>query len=115
MRKSAIVLVMAALGFVGCGKSSNPTSPSDSSSTMLTVFIRNSVFTPSPLTVKVGMSVNWKNEDTINHNAVLEGTFDSGTIPPLSAHSIPAVMSKVGSYTYHCTLHGETGTIIVTQ
>ena len=113
MRKSAWIVLLATIGLVGCGKSSSPTSPSDNGSTMLTVFIRNNSFTPNPITVKVGMSVNWKNEDMIDHNAVASGTFDSGIIPPQSAHSIPAVMSKAGTYAYRCTLHGETGSIVV--
>ena len=113
MRKSIGILILAALGAVACGQASSPTAPSDNS-TMLTVFIRGGAFSPNPLTVKQGMSVNWKNEDSVNHNAVLEGKFDSGVIPPLSAHSVPAVMNTAGTFNYHCTLHaGETGSIVV--
>src|SRR5262245_37455681 len=117
MRKSlGLLMVVAAIGLVGCGKSSSPTGPSSGSSgTTVTVFIRGGSFTPSPLTVKAGWSVNWKNEDTMNHNAVsLDGKFDTGVIPGLSAHSVSAVMTTAGTFAYRCTLHpNESGTIVV--
>jgi plastocyanin len=111
MRKRLCVLALATFGLAGCGESSTPATPS-SNSTMLTVFIRNNVYTPNPIIVKVGMSVNWKNEDPVSHNAVATD-FDSGTIPPQSADSVPAVMHQAGTFQYRCTLHGETAAIIV--
>jgi plastocyanin len=114
MRKGLCMLALAlttTFCLVGCGESSHPATPS-SNSTMLTVVIRDNVYSPNPLIVKVGMSVNWKNQDPVSHNAVATD-FDSGTIPPQSADSVPVVMHQAGTFQYRCTLHGETASIIV--
>jgi plastocyanin len=115
MRNLRFALFSAALLAVGCGDSSNPASPSNNSDgSMVTVIIRNNVFSPNPVTVRVGQQVNWRNEDNTDHNAIADGRFDSGTIPPMSAHSVPATMTTAGTISYRCTIHpGMTGTIVV--
>lgn len=95
------------------GGSGSGTGTSDSP---ITVFITNSVYSPNPLTVKVGQFVNFKNNDSIVHSATFDnGTYESGDIPALSAHDVPVQMTSAGSFTFHCRLHGEKGTIVVTQ
>ena len=51
----------------GCSSSSNPSSPSSGS--LVTVQINNSIYSPNPMTMKVGQQVNWKNNDAITHTA----------------------------------------------
>jgi len=64
MRFSVLALFCAAALTFGCGDSSSPTSPSSGS--LVTVQINNSVFSPNPMTMKVGQQVNWKNNfDTV--------------------------------------------------
>jgi plastocyanin len=106
-----VALIGLALFAGACGKSTaaSPSGPDN----LVTIFITNGVFSPNPLTVKVGQRVNWKNNDTIAHTATLTGVFDTGSIAPTSAADVPVAMNTVGTATFHCSIHaGETGTII---
>lgn len=72
-------------------------------------------YSPNPATVTVGQSVSWRNADTLPHTATADGgAFATATLAP-GATSAPIVMSVVGSYPYHCVIHGTTmtGTLIV--
>ncbi len=113
-RRTLVALIGLAFLASGCGSSSSsPTAPSSPNS-LVTIFITNGVYSPNPLTVKVGQQVNWKNNDTIPHTATLTGVFDTGSIAPTSAADVPVAMNTAGTFTFHCSLHaGETGTIIV--
>lgn len=114
MSKSIALLILAvATSATACG-SSSPTSPSVDG--VVTVFIKNSVYSPNPAIVTVGQSVNWKNDDGIFHSATTTSgvlTFESGDISPNSAQNVPVVMTTKGTINYKCRLHGETGSIIV--
>ncbi len=117
------ILLSSALVTAGCGSNSTPTAPSTGSGTgdgtsgnPITVFITNSVYSPNPLTVKAGQYVNFKNNDSIVHSATFDnGTYESGDIPALSAHDNPVAMTATGTFSFHCRLHGEKGSIVVTQ
>jgi plastocyanin len=114
-------VVSFALFVGGCGSSTTaPTSPTNpegtNSPSLLTITINKGVYSPNPLTVKVGQSVNWLNSDTFAHTATDSGVFDTGSIAPTSAADVPVPFTTVGTYNYHCTLHAnETGSIVVTQ
>jgi len=116
------VLISSALAVSACGKSNSPTGPTGagngdgSAGNPLTVFITNSVYSPNPLTVHVGQYVNFKNNDSIVHSATFDnGSYESGDIPPFSAHDVPVAMTATGTFTFHCRLHGERGSIVVTR
>jgi len=117
------VLIAAAVIAGGCNSSSSstPTSPSPGSgdgsqNNPITVFITNSTYSPNPLTVKVGQYVNFKNNDAIVHSATFDnGTYESGDIPAYSAHDVAVQMTAAGTFTFHCRLHGEKGSLVVTQ
>jgi len=123
---------LAALAFaLFAGGCSSSTSPSTNSSTcvvgqvptnpecvnppnLLTVTIKNGVYSPNPVMVKVGQSVNWLNSDPIAHTATDPGVFDTRSIAPTSAADAPVLFNTAGTYNYHCTIHpNETATIIV--
>lgn len=124
--------VVGAILAGGCSSSQNPTSPSNPSTcqigqiptnpectnpaNLLTVTIKGGVYSPNPVMVKVGQSVNWLNSDTIAHTATDPGVFDTGSIAPTSAADAPVLFSTVGTYNYHCTIHpNENASIIVTR
>jgi plastocyanin len=123
LQLGAIAFLMSAtLAAGGCDSTSaSPTTPSSgsgdgSSGNPITVFITNSTYSPNPLTVKVGQYVNFKNNDSIAHSATFDnGTYESGDIPPLSAHDPPVAMTTAGTFGFHCRIHGEKGSIVVTQ
>jgi plastocyanin len=119
-------VILLALFAIGCGSSSSPTSPVSPTNpegtnppNLLTVTIKNGVYSPNPVMVKVGQSVNWLNSDMVAHTGTDAGVFDTGSIAPTSAHSDNGdgvTFNTVGTYNYHCTLHAnETATVIVTQ
>ncbi len=117
---AAGVVLASALVAGGCGSDSASPTPSSgsgdgSAGSPITVFITNSVYSPNPLTVRIGQYVNFKNNDNIQHSATFDnGTYESGNIPPLSAHDAPVAMSSAGTFGFHCRLHGEKGSVVVT-
>ncbi|HEY6357253.1 MAG TPA: hypothetical protein VIX35_03355 [Vicinamibacterales bacterium] len=131
VRRCALVALACALFAGGCGSStstSNPNSPSTcvvgqvptnpecvNPANLLTVTIKNGVYSPNPVMVQVGQSVNWLNSDTIAHTATDSGVFDTGSIAPTSAADAPVLFSTVGTFNYHCTIHpNETASVVVT-
>jgi plastocyanin len=76
-----------------------------------------SSYTPTPLQLRVGQTVNWKNNDDIEHTATLDGVFDIGRVAPHSAASDKGdgvTFRMAGTFTYHCTIHPSmVGTIVV--
>jgi plastocyanin len=68
-------------------------------------------FSPKTVTVNVGDSVAWHNDDTVVHNARGSGFFTGG-IGIGGSKSI--TFDSVGTYPYICTIHPSmTGTVIV--
>lgn len=125
-RSTVGAVVLLALFVGGCGSAGSSTSPGCTPTptnpecvnppNLLTVTITNGVFSPNPVMVTVGQSVNWHNTDAVAHTATDPGVFDTGSIPPFSAHDNAVLFSTIGTYNYHCTLHAnETATVIVTQ
>jgi plastocyanin len=120
-RGTLLAVVMFALFTAGCGSSTtSATSPSNPEGTnppnLLTITITKGVYSPNPLMVKVGQSVNWLNSDTFAHTATDSGVFDTGSIAPTSAADVPVPFMSPGTYNFHCTLHAnESGSIVVSQ
>jgi plastocyanin len=82
-------------------------------STQNTVQISNYSFSPARLTVKVGGTVTWTNQDSMSHSATADdNSFDTGLLG--QGKSGTATFNKAGTYTYHCSVHPYMhGTIIV--
>jgi plastocyanin len=127
-RRWTLIALVVALLASGCGSSNSATSPTGPCTptptnpecvnppNLLTVTIKNGVYSPNPVSVKVGQSVNWLNSDSIAHTATDPGVFDTGSIAPTSAADVPVPFNTPGTYNYHCTLHtNESATIVVTQ
>lgn len=79
------------------------------------VAIKNYAFSPANLTVKKGTTVIWINEDNAAHTVVsTNGGPVSANIP--GGTSFTYTFTKVGTYTYHCSLHTQmTGSVTVTN
>jgi plastocyanin len=77
------------------------------------VKIDNFVFSPNPLTVPVGSTIRWINQDDIPHNVVSDDkTFKSKALD--TDESFTYTFTKPGTYTYFCSIHPKmTGTIVV--
>jgi plastocyanin len=76
------------------------------------VTIDNFTFSPAALTVKVGTTVTWKNQDDIPHTVVSAGKFKSKALDTDDSYTF--TFTATGDYTYFCSLHPHmTGTIKV--
>ncbi len=92
-----------------------PSIPTPSSSNV-EITIKNFSFAPDTLTVKVGTTVTWTNQDSVVHTVTSDtNEFDSGGIG--KGESFSYTFTAAGSYPYHCTPHHAqmSGTIIVTE
>jgi len=132
-RIAPLLLAAAALVAAGCG-SSNKSSSSSSSSPApatttssstsggtaapssgktVTIDMKNIQFNPKTVTVKVGTTVKWVNQDSAPHN-VTGGPLHSPTFGNGGSFTYKA--AKAGKISYVCTIHpGMTATLNVTS
>lgn len=77
------------------------------------VTIQNYAYSPATLTVKLGDTVTWTNQDSIGHSATADdNSFDTGILSQGQSKTI--TFNKAGTYTYHCRVHPYMhGTIVV--
>jgi plastocyanin len=75
--------------------------------------IKNFAFSPASVTVAVGSTVTWTNQDAASHTVTADdGSFDSKVIG--TGASFSETFSKAGTYTYHCSIHKSmTATVVV--
>jgi plastocyanin len=129
----AVVLLFVALSLflVACGGSS-PTTLTSAASAGITgssgtgavttsgaggatvqVTMVNRTFNPATVTVKVGDTILWTNQDSMQHDVVADnGEFKSQLFNKDQTFSF--TFTKAGTYPYYCSIHpGMTGTVIV--
>jgi len=107
------IVVLATVGVMaGCSSSTSTPPPAGSPGAAGTaVSIANFAFSPASLTVKVGDSVTWKNDDSTAHTVAF-AAFDSGSIAPGASYSHK--FDSAGTFDYKCSIHPSmTGTVIV--
>ena len=82
----------------------------------VTIRMKDIQFQPDEVTVKVGQTVRWVNEDTVEHDAVDEegGAFESELFG--KDGSFEYTPEEAGEISYVCTVHPSmTGKLIVTE
>ncbi len=91
----------------GCSKSSS-SGPGPNE-----VFMENTAFNPSTLTVAVNTTVTWINKDPVTHDVTSStALFASG--PLNNSGTFSFTFTTAGTYNYSCTIHPNmTGKIIV--
>ena len=117
-----LLLAVIALAAAGCGGSSNKpksaANPSNNGSASgnapkstpagpsggktVTIDMKNIQFNPTSVTVKVGQTVKWVNEDEAPHN-VIGGPLHSKTIG--KGGTFEFTPKKAGTISYVCTIH----------
>jgi plastocyanin len=124
-----LALACLALAAAGCGSSSKkssggatstPAPPSTTSTPAsggkaVAVAAKNIKFVPAAVTVKVGQTVRWSNQDPVAHTVTAESgaTFDS---PLPAGGTFEFTPTKPGKINYRCTIHqNQSGTITVTK
>ncbi len=75
------------------------------------VTISGFAFSPGTVTVSVGDTVTWTNNDGVGHTATGDG-FDTGTISGGATASV--TFDTAGTFAYHCSIHPQmNGTVVV--
>ena len=78
------------------------------------VIIKDFKFTPSALTVNVGTTVLWTNEDSVQHTVTSDTGNELGSQYISDGQSYSHIFNTVGTFDYHCTPHPfMKGTVIV--
>jgi plastocyanin len=78
-----------------------------------TVNMKNMAYNPAQITVHVGDSITWANEDSMPHTATSTGNFNTDTIP--SGQSKTVTFTKAGTFDYFCIVHPNMKGIVVVQ
>lgn len=99
-----LALVLAAIGITGSARA-------DTSQATIAGY----AYAPNPITVSVGSTITWTNQDPVTHTVTSDsGVFDSGGIS--SGGTFSQQFNQAGTFTYHCSIHRFIkGTIIVQQ
>ena len=103
-----IVIAVLAAMIVSCTKdNTNLTPPANE------VYIENTSFTPSTISITANTTIKWTNKDGITHTVTSDASlFDSGAMG--SGATFSQQFLTPGTYKYHCSYHSSMkGTIIV--
>ena len=101
------VVIILILSISGCTQQAQSQSPVATD----IIIIKNFAFDPSTVTVKVGTTVTWKNEDSVMHNIASDPHPTHTDLPELdskelaSGESYSFTFNKTGTFGYHCHLH----------
>ena len=107
-------ILLVALVLTACSSGNGTTTAATSSPVSGSyVSLVNLAFSPATLTVKVGTTITWTNNDSMTHTVTSDnGVFDSGNLTPGQTFSY--TFNNAGTFTYHCVIHSYMkGTIIV--
>jgi plastocyanin len=83
------------------------------------VAMKDISFQPKQITVAVGTTVVWTNEDPTSHTVTSgtrgnpSGLFDSGDVAPGQTFSF--TFNEPGTYDYYCKIHGGMDGVIIVQ
>ncbi len=110
--------VIALMIMAGCSKSDNNTNSNNGgnnggSKGGKQVAIVNYTFSPASLTIAVGDTVVWTNNDNVVHTVTsTTGVFNSGSLGNNATFSY--IFKSAGTFDYYCTIHPYmTGKVIV--
>ena len=88
-----------------------PGAPAPPAPKTAAVTLANKAFSPSSVTIAVGGTVTWTNNDGAHNVTANGGAFKS---PTFSTGTFKFTFTKAGTYPYNCTLHGGmNGTVTV--
>ena len=118
-----LIIALPLAGCTGSGSTAGITAKETNAANSNQVICKNNKFVPDTLTVKVGTTVIWVNQDSYIHTVTSgtspsdrSGFFDSGNLNGGETFSFR--FDKAGTYDYFCIPHfslGMIGKIIVTE
>jgi plastocyanin len=65
--------------------------------------IVNFAFNPNPISISVGDTVRWTNNDPVDHTTTSSGNWNSGSLA--SGASFSEVFESPGTFNYFCSIH----------
>lgn len=83
--------------------------------TTVDVSLKGFAFAPKEISVKVGTTIVWTNNDSVEHNVTSDtGVFSSGAMAP--GDTFKFTFTQAGTYPYSCSIHvpNMVGTVTVT-
>lgn len=113
---TGLVFVTSSFFFFSCSKSNSDliedSNDNIEASIDHRVYMKNSSFSPSLMTLTAGKPVAWINDDNFVHTVTGDdGSFDSGDMQP--GATFTRIFNVPGTFPYHCKYHkGMTGTVI---
>ena len=121
--KRLLATAVACLALVGAGCGSDDdsddgsaTPPPAQSGDSVAVKIKDIKFDPKTVTVKVGQTITWTNEDGIEHNVTAEDGADFKSDNLSKGDTFEFTAEQAGTIKYVCTIHaGQDGEITVTS
>jgi plastocyanin len=106
-----IVLIMGIVAFSGCTQNQQNTTQQN---TPNTVIIQNFAFNPNSLTVPVGTTVTWINQESTPHDVVSDtGVFTSPRLNTGANYTY--TFTQAGEYPYYCGIHPSMKAKIIVQ
>lgn len=109
-----ITIILAA----GCSEEETVTGGNGGGQTQNEVIMSGSAFSPANITVSVGTTVTWTNNDNLTHNVISgtpgspTGVFSSGDLGANQTFSY--TFNQEGTFNYFCSYHpGMAGTVTV--
>ena len=116
-RAFAVGALLMAFMLAGCSAPSTSSSGGSSSGgtapSTVQVVLQNIAIQPANVTVAVGGTVTWVNQDSVTHNLTDDaGSWSSGALAP--GKSFSQKFTTAGTFPYHCIIHPSmTGQITV--
>ena len=119
----AVLLVGGAVFFAVSGNKKSTTTTSSQASNVNAieanaVTIKDYMFSPAAVKVKVGTMVTWTNQDSVNHTVTADtnSTDAPESIDIAQGKTYSFTFKKAGTFTYHCFPHPYMhGTVVVTE
>jgi plastocyanin len=106
-----IFLVVAIVAFSGCTQNQQNTTSQNAPNT---VTIQNFAFNPNSLTVPVGTTVTWVNQESTPHDVVSDtGVFTSPRLNTGANYTY--TFTQTGEYPYICGIHPSMKAKIIVQ
>lgn len=116
---AAVVVVVAVIGVGTLGKrGSGMQGPNTTAPSANTLTIKDYMFTPATVKVKVGTKVTWTNQDEVNHTVTADNPSSAApsSMDIAKGQSYSFTFTKPGTYAYHCFPHPYMhGTVEVTS
>jgi plastocyanin len=96
-----VILILGIVAFSGCTQNQQNTTVQNAPNT---VIIQNFAFNPDTITVPVGTTVTWINQDSATHDVVSDtGAFTSPRLN--TGDNYTYIFTQAGEYPYICGIH----------